>query len=727
MNLTAVLESAVISVYKPTLHDSMEVIVYIDVSVPSDVVGDAARVQQLVSNLTSNALKFSQRVRLDSPTGTGGAASAAVEYTGGVKRREDTVVVIAQSYAGRLHVYPLQPFPLVEGVWVVDVRGEWSGSELNSGGADVNVSEGGAVPIPLKAVGEMSEKERRREERQRAKAERRRVLQERKRQHTDAERIATADKARERLERSRKSKSDRDASSHSDASDTPDVGPSPLAVAVGGAGVGMGDMKLGAGMGVGLVGSEDAAQQPSKSVRSHSVSSSPSSSVRNTPVLAVQPPPTYHVPSTGFASASNTTTTPITYPSTLQSMRSHPSLATLPSHPPSSTSPFILQLSVEDSAIGISAEMMPRLFGAFTQADASVTRLYQGSGLGLAISAKLAQLMGGGIGCVSQVGVGSRFTAVMQMSPAAGDTRLGGGGASGSDSGQMPQRSLGSAHGLSAHAQSSTPSAGKRLMDAVGMGSSSGPSPSPRAIATAVHSPSLGVEGVKQRWSKQNFLSVHRASATPHLSSSGEGLNSGSGGGGGKDGSIVMLSSGRLDSARDRMRLQHRRVLIEAAQAAAASQLCLAAYYNQATIPPLLIPALPAALCVLVVTENIDLLHYQMSQLVGWGCEAFGCRRKEDALAFMQRVYENQDKAGWGGMGGGLPSGLEDRRRVVRRHLSDSDVLNVPLVVDVVLVDMKWSREEEQERDESAMRNNEEEEEQRETERKAANSHSTLR
>ena len=93
--------------------------------------------------------------------------------------------------------------------------------------------------------------------------------------------------------------------------------------------------------------------------------------------------------------------------------------------------------------------MMPRLFGAFTQADASVTRLYQGSGLGLAISAKLAQLMGGGIGCVSQVGVGSRFTAVMQMDPV-GDGRVGGGSGSARDSGLLPQRSLISGIGLGA-------------------------------------------------------------------------------------------------------------------------------------------------------------------------------------------------------------------------------------------------------------------------------------
>ena len=699
MNLVATLESAVTTVYKPQLHDSMEVIVYIDISVPPDVTGDATFVSQLVSNLMSNALKFSQRVRLDSPTNSGGGGGGVGGMGYGVvngeykrKRREDTVVLIAQSYNGRLHVYPLQSFPIVEGVYVVDVRGEWSGSELN--GPDANVSEGGPVPRPVdKSLALLTEKARRREQRQREKAERRRVLQERKRQFTDAERAATAERARERLERSKKSKSDMDVSSHSDgaSSDTPDQAPSPLTVGV----IGVGDLRMGAGMGV---GGDELAQQASKSVRSQSVSSSPSSSVQSARALAITAPFATPLPAINASSS---------LISTLQTQRSTPSIH-LPSHPPSSSTPFVLQLSVEDSAIGISADMMPRLFGAFTQADASVTRLYQGSGLGLAISAKLAQLMGGGIGCISQVGIGSRFTAVMQLDPAAD------GGHGGTSSGLVLQRSLGSIGGLgkSSSQPSTTPSAGKRMMEAVGL---SGPSPSPRTANT--NSLSVTNEGVQQHWSKQNFLSVHRASAAGHLSSSGGKLGTGSGGKEGGGVGLMMSSKGRLDHARDRMRLQHRRVLLEAAQQAAASQLCLAAYYNLSTIPPLLVPALPAALCVLVVTENLDLLHYQLSQLVGWGCEAFGCRRKEDALTFMQRVYDNQEKAGLGL--GGFSAALEERRRVVRRHLSDADVLNAPLVVDVVLADYRWTREED-DRDESALRHAEEDEEQRETERAAA-------
>ena len=69
----------------------------------------------------------------------------------------------------------------------------------------------------------------------------------------------------------------------------------------------------------------------------------------------------------------------------------------------------LLEFSVSDSGIGISAEKQALLFQRFSQADASVNRSYGGSGLGLSIVAHLAQLMGGEAGVVSQEGQGSRF------------------------------------------------------------------------------------------------------------------------------------------------------------------------------------------------------------------------------------------------------------------------------------------------------------------------------
>ena len=68
-----------------------------------------------------------------------------------------------------------------------------------------------------------------------------------------------------------------------------------------------------------------------------------------------------------------------------------------------------LRFEVEDNGIGIAPEHMPRLFTAFSQADASMTRLYGGSGLGLAITRHLARLMGGDAGAHSVPDHGSVF------------------------------------------------------------------------------------------------------------------------------------------------------------------------------------------------------------------------------------------------------------------------------------------------------------------------------
>jgi|GEM_PF-5925675 len=87
---------------------------------------------------------------------------------------------------------------------------------------------------------------------------------------------------------------------------------------------------------------------------------------------------------------------------------------------PRSDGKIEIAIAISDTGIGVAADLLPRLFDRFSQADSSITRRYGGSGLGLAIARQLARTMDGDISVVSQTGVGSTFTVRLLVAPASG-------------------------------------------------------------------------------------------------------------------------------------------------------------------------------------------------------------------------------------------------------------------------------------------------------------------
>ena len=73
-------------------------------------------------------------------------------------------------------------------------------------------------------------------------------------------------------------------------------------------------------------------------------------------------------------------------------------------------------IGVVDTGIGIAPDRVERIFDAFAQADATITRKFGGTGLGTTIARQLTELMGGRIVVQSTLGVGSRFEMRLPLS-----------------------------------------------------------------------------------------------------------------------------------------------------------------------------------------------------------------------------------------------------------------------------------------------------------------------
>ncbi len=86
----------------------------------------------------------------------------------------------------------------------------------------------------------------------------------------------------------------------------------------------------------------------------------------------------------------------------------------------SSANGQMVNITVEDTGIGISREHQDRIFTEFSQVDEGTNRRYEGTGLGLAITRQIVAAMGGNIWVESDPGIGSCFGLSLEL-PIGGD------------------------------------------------------------------------------------------------------------------------------------------------------------------------------------------------------------------------------------------------------------------------------------------------------------------
>lgn len=74
-----------------------------------------------------------------------------------------------------------------------------------------------------------------------------------------------------------------------------------------------------------------------------------------------------------------------------------------------------IDFAVKDTGIGMSPEVVAKIFEPFTQADASTTRLYGGTGLGLTITQNFVEMMKGELNVTSEPNKGTEFSVLLPL------------------------------------------------------------------------------------------------------------------------------------------------------------------------------------------------------------------------------------------------------------------------------------------------------------------------
>ncbi|MBM4140068.1 MAG: hypothetical protein FJ242_01020 [Nitrospira sp.] len=75
----------------------------------------------------------------------------------------------------------------------------------------------------------------------------------------------------------------------------------------------------------------------------------------------------------------------------------------------------MIEITVEDTGIGIKPEDFDKIFQPFQQLEYALNKKYEGTGLGLALCKRIIELHKGRIWVESEVGKGSKFTFVIPV------------------------------------------------------------------------------------------------------------------------------------------------------------------------------------------------------------------------------------------------------------------------------------------------------------------------